>query len=51
VVRVVPLQEFHFSKATIERAEVETVVGEFRKFLETALNEDATAESTIVEIR
>jgi len=48
---IIRLQDFHPSKATIERADIETVVGEFRKFLETALDGDARAESTIVEIR
>jgi hypothetical protein len=51
VVRVVRMRDFHLSKATIEKADIDTVVGEFRKFLETALDGDARAESTILEIR
>jgi hypothetical protein len=35
----------------VEEGDIETSVGEFRKFLETALDGDARAKSTIVEIR
>ena len=43
--------DFKPSKTKLEKADIDTVVGEFRKFLETALDGDARAESTIVEIR
>jgi hypothetical protein len=43
--------DFKPSKTKVEKADIDTVVGEFRKFLETALDGDARAESTIVEIR
>ena len=48
---MVHLHDFKPSKTKVEKADIETVVGEFRKFLETALDGDARAESTIVEIR
>jgi hypothetical protein len=51
VVRVIHLHDFKPSKTKVEKADIDTVVGEFRKFLETALDGDARAESTIVEIR
>ena len=43
--------DFKPSKTKLEKGDIDTVVGEFRKFLETALDGDARAESTIVEIR
>jgi len=39
------------SATKVEKGDIETVVGEFRKFLETALDGNARAESTILEIR
>lgn len=39
------------AQTKVEKGDIENVVGEFRTFLETALNGDARAESTIVEIR
>ncbi len=51
VVRVVRLQDFHPSKATIEKGEIDEVVGEFRRFLESAVDGDGKAQSTILEIR
>jgi hypothetical protein len=39
------------SRTKVEKADIETVVGEFRKFLETALEGEARAERTIVVIR
>jgi len=51
VVRVVRLQDFHPSKATIEKADIDQVVGEFRQFLETAMDGGGKSQSTIVEIK
>jgi hypothetical protein len=51
VVKVVRLQDFRPSKGTLEKGDIETVVGEFRKFLEAAVNGDGAGQSTIVEIR
>jgi len=51
VVKVIRLQDFHPSKATVEKGDLETVVGEFRQFLETAFDGDGAGQSTIVEIR
>ena len=45
------LRDFKPSRVTIGKADIENVVGEFRQFLETALDGYARAESTIVEIR
>ena len=51
VVKVLHLHDFKPSKTKVEKGNIENVVGEFRTFLETALDGDARAESTIVEIR
>ncbi|HKI18274.1 MAG TPA: hypothetical protein VKA15_10355, partial [Isosphaeraceae bacterium] len=51
VVRVVRLQDFHPSKATIEKGDIDEVVGEFRQFLESAVDGDGKSQSTILEIR
>jgi hypothetical protein len=51
VVKVVRLQDFHPSKATVEKGDIETVVGEFRKFLEAAVDGDGKSQSTILEIK
>ena len=51
VVKVVRLQDLRPSKGTLEKADIETVVGEFRKFLETAVNVDGSNQSTILEIK
>ena len=51
VVRVVRLQDFQPSKATIEKADIDNVVGEFRQFLENAVDGDGKSQSTILEIR
>jgi len=48
---IIRLQDFHPSKATIEKGDIEEVVGEFRRFLEMALDADGKEQSTIVEIR
>ena len=51
VVKVVHLQDFQPSKTKVEKADIETVVGEFRKFLETALDDRDGKQSIIAEIR
>ena len=51
VVSVVQLQDFHPSKATIEKDEIEEVVGEFRQFLESAVDANGKSQSTILEIK
>ena len=51
VVKVIHLQEFHPSKTKVEKGDIETVVGEFRKFLETAVDGDGKGQSTILEIK
>ncbi|HQU45838.1 MAG TPA: hypothetical protein PK867_23690 [Pirellulales bacterium] len=49
VVKVVRLQDFQPTKTKIERGDIESVVGEFRQFLETA--GDGKSQSTILEIK
>jgi len=51
VLRVLHLHDFKPSKTKVENGDVETVVGEFRKFLETAVEGDGKAQRTILEIR
>lgn len=51
VVKVVRLQDFQPTKSKVERADIETVVGEFRQFLETAVGGDGKSQTTIVEIK
>ena len=51
VVRVVRLQDFHPSKATIEKGQIDEVVDEFRRFLESAVDGDRKSQSTILEIK
>jgi hypothetical protein len=51
VVKVVHIQEFKPSKTKVEKGDIETVVGEFRQFLENAVNGDGPRQSIIVEIR
>ena len=51
VVKVLHLHDFKPSKTKVEKGDIETVVGEFRRFLETALDTDGAEQSTIVEIR
>ena len=51
VVKVVHLNEFHPSKTKVEKADIETVVGEFRKFLECAVDGDGKSQLTILEIK
>jgi len=51
VVKVVHLNEFHPTKTKVEKSDIESVVGEFRKFLETAVEGDNKGQSTILEIK
>ena len=51
VVRVIHLHDFKPSKTKVEKGDIETVVGEFRKFLETAVDGDGKGQSTILEIK
>jgi hypothetical protein len=51
VVKVVHLHEFHPSNTKVEKVDIEVVVGEFRKFLETAVAGDGKGQSTILEIK
>ena len=51
VVKVIRLQEFKPSRTKVEKSDIETVVGEFRKFLETAVDGDGMGQSTILEIK
>src|ERR1019366_2010704 len=51
VVKVIHLNEFHPTKTKVEKGDIESVVGEFRKFLETAVDGDGKGQSTILEIK
>ena len=51
VVKVIHLNEFRPTKTKVERGDIETVVVEFRKFLETAVGDDGKRQSTILEIK
>ncbi len=51
VVRVIRLSDFRPSKTMVDKGDIEAVVGEFREFLETALDADGAEQSTIGEIR
>jgi hypothetical protein len=51
VVKVVHLQDFQPSKTKVEKADIETVVGEFRKFLEAPLDDRDGKQSIIGQIR
>ena len=51
VVRTVRLQDFKPTKATVERSEMETVVQEFRRFLEAAVDGEEKDQTIMVEIR
>ena len=51
VVKVVHLNEFHPTKTKVEKDDIESVVGEFRKFLETAVGGDGDGNSVIVELK
>jgi hypothetical protein len=51
IVKVVHLHEFQPSKTKIEKGDIETVVSEFRNFLENAVDGDGKSQSTILEIK
>jgi hypothetical protein len=51
VVKVVRLHDSKPSKTKVEKGDIETVVGEFGKFLETAVDGDGKSQSTILEIK
>jgi hypothetical protein len=51
VVKVVHLNEFRPTNTKVEKGDIETVVGEFRKFLETAADGEGDGQSTILEIK
>jgi hypothetical protein len=51
VVKVIHLNEFHPTKTKVEKGDIEIVVGEFRRFLETAVGGDGKGQSTILEIK
>jgi hypothetical protein len=51
MVKVIHLNEFHPTKTKVEKADIESVVGEFRKFLESAVDGDGKGQSTILEIK
>jgi hypothetical protein len=51
VVKVIHLNEFHPTKTKVEKGDIEGVVGEFRRFLETAVEGDGKGQSTILEIK
>ena len=51
VVRVIHLQDFKPSKTKVEKGDIETVVGEFRKFLERAVDGEGKGQSTLLEIK
>jgi len=50
-VKVIHLNEFHPSKTKVEKGDIESVVGEFRQFLENAVDGDGKSQSTILEIK
>jgi hypothetical protein len=51
VVKVVRLQDFQPTKTKVEKGDIETVVREFRKFLEAALDGEGTNQTTILEVK
>jgi hypothetical protein len=51
LVKVVHLSEFRPTKTKVEKSDIETVVGEFRQFLENAVDGDGKSQSTILEIK
>jgi hypothetical protein len=51
VVKVIHLNEFRPTKTKVEKGDIEIVVGEFRKFLETAVEGENKAQTTILEIK
>src|SRR5262249_18677192 len=51
VVKVIHLHDFQPSKTKVEKGDIESVVGEFRTFLENAVDGDGKSPSTILEIK
>ncbi|MCY2995382.1 MAG: hypothetical protein NTY19_47085 [Planctomycetota bacterium] len=51
VVKVIHLNEFRPTKTKVEKGDIESVVGEFRKFLQNAMDGDGKGQSTILEIK
>jgi hypothetical protein len=51
VVRVVNLTDFQPSKTKVEKGDIDAVVGDFRTFLEKAMDGDGKGQSTILEIK
>jgi hypothetical protein len=50
-VKIVHLHDFQPSKTKVEKGDIETVVDEFRKFLDAAVDGDGKGQSTILEIK
>jgi len=50
-IKVLRLAEFHPSKLTVERQDIDTIVGEFRQFLERAFTQVEQMQSVIVEFK
>jgi hypothetical protein len=51
VVKIVHLHDFQPTKTKVEKGDIETVVDEFRKFLQTAVDGDGKSQSIILEIK
>jgi hypothetical protein len=51
VVKTIHLRDFQPTKTKVEKGDIETVVAEFRKFLEAAADGDGKGQSTILEIK
>jgi hypothetical protein len=51
VVKVIKMQDSRPSRSTVERGEIEHVVGEFRRFLEATVGDDGQGQRIIVEFR
>ena len=51
VVKVLRMEDFRPAKSMVEKGEIEHVVGEFRRFLEAAVDGHAANQRTILEIR
>ena len=51
IVKVVHLHDFRPTKTKVEKSDIEGVVGEFRRFLEIAVDGDGKGQSTILEIK
>ncbi|OWK45511.1 hypothetical protein [Fimbriiglobus ruber] len=51
IVKVVHLHDFQPTKTKVEKADIESVVSEFRRFLETAVDGDGKGQFTILEIK